>query len=537
MRRKKQNPLLWGMALVGLICSLVMLTGRVSAELKSNQVGCAIHYEDVLLLARTDGRTPEDWLADLEQAGVHYLIVPDGEKGDRAAGMEPARSGDTAQAGDAFLIPPAPPRGYKGYDIPGMPRGDSSVPLALVENYNRTGVVMPEEFDLEGWEGPVVKTLYMYDAYSYHYQKKGDAPTENENILFRAVTDRGMRLIVVTPLEYEGGGVVADPAAYSDMLSGLGERIASRGLTLGEEFSTVEAPRRNTLLLAGTALLPAALAVLFLSLVFPANPILEYILLALGILAAVGGAFLVPDLLQTLVAFGAAALAPCYTVLLFRSISCGKENALSELPLPARYPVALAGVLAISLGGGLYVGALLATRSYMLEFQVFTGVKLAQLLPLVVTVLILGPALRRRPAGQRVPPALIILMVLCVAAALVLLVLRSGDNMLPVAKLETDARNWLEQTLYARPRTKEMLMAFPVLALFLVAADRRIPLLELPLAILAEVGSVSVVNTFCHIFTPVHVSIIRTLLSAGIGLVLGYAAMSVFCLLLQRKKN
>ena len=39
-----------------------------------------------------------------------------------------------------------------------------------------------------------------------------------------------MRLIVVTPLEYEGGGVVADPAAYQDMLSGLGERLESRGL-------------------------------------------------------------------------------------------------------------------------------------------------------------------------------------------------------------------------------------------------------------------------------------------------------------------
>lgn len=538
MRKKKQNPLLWGMALVGLICSLVMLTGRVSAELKSNQVACAVNYEDVLLLSQTDGRTPEDWLADLEEIGIHYLIVSgeDGGAEAEAAGMELARSGETAQPGDAFLIPPAPPRGFKGYDIPEMPQGDSSVPLALVENYHRTGVVMPEEFDPEAWEGPVVKTLYMYDAYSYHYQKKGDAPSENENILFRAVTDRGMRLIVVTPLEREGGGVVADPEAYSDMLSGLGERIASRGLTLGEEFSILDAPRSNPLLLAGTALLPAALAVLFLSLIFPASPVLEYILLALGILAAGGGAFLVPDLLQTLVAFGAAALAPCYTVLLFRSISCGKDNPLCELPLPARYPAALVGVLAISLGGGLYVGALLATRSYMLEFQVFTGVKLAQLLPLVVTVLVLGPALRRRPAGQRVPPALIVLMVLCVAAALVLLVLRSGDNMLPVAKLETDARNWLELKLYARPRTKEMLMAFPVLALFLVAADRRVPLLELPLAVLAEVGSVSVVNTFCHIFTPVHVSLIRTLLSAGIGLVLGFAAMGVFCLLLRKKK-
>lgn len=542
MRKEKHSPLLWGMVLVGLICSLVMLTGRVRAELGASQVACAVHYDDVLLLAQTDGREPEAWLADLAGAGIHYLIVPDGadaavEKAGRAAGMELARSGETARPGDAFLIPPPPPRGYKGYDTPEMPQGDSSVPLALVENYDRTGVVMSAQFDPETWEGPMVKTLYMYDAYSYHYQKKGDAPSENENILFRAVTDRTMRLIVVTALEREGGGVEADPAAYAGMLSGLGERIGHRGLTLGEHFSVLDAPRRNPLLLAGTALLPAALAVLFLALVFSLNPIPEFILLLLGALAAVGGAFLCPDLLQTLVAFGSAVLTPCYTALLLGAISSDRKTRLEELPLPARYPAALAGLLTISVGGGLYVGALLATRSYMLEFKVFSGVKLAQLLPLAVAVLILVPVLRRRPAGQRVPAPLILLMALCVAATLVVMVLRSGDYMLPVAKLEIIIRDWLELHLYARPRTKEMLIAFPMLALFLAAADRRTPQLELLLAVLAQVGSVSVVNSFCHIFTPVHVSLIRTLLGAGIGLVIGYGAMGVFCLLFPKKNN
>lgn len=536
MRKEKRSPLLWGMVLAGLICCLVMLALRVRAELGARQTACAIHCDDVLLLARTDGREPEAWLADLAAAGIHYLIVPEGgeaalEAAGRAAGMELARSGETAQPGDAFLMPTPPPRGYKGYDTPGMPRGDSSVPLALVENYNRTGVVMSGQFDPETWEGPMVKTLYMYDAYSYHYQKNTDAPSENENILFRAVTDRAMRLIVVTALEREGGGVVADPAAYAGMISGLGERIGCRGLTLGEHFSALDAPRRNPLLLAGTALLPAALAVFFLTVIFPIGPVLELVLLLLGTLAAVGGGFLCPDLLQTLVAFGSAVLMPCYTALLLGAISSGRKTRLEELPLPVRYPVALAGVLAVSVGGGLCIGALLATRSYMLEFRVFSGVKLAQILPLAAAVLILIPVLRRRPAGQRVPVPLIVLLVLCVAATLVVMVLRSGDYMIPVAKLEIVARDWLELHLYARPRTKEMLIAFPALALFLAAADRRTPQLELLLAVLAEVGSVSVVNSFCHIFTPVHVSLIRTLLGAGIGLVLGYGAMGVFCLL------
>lgn len=165
----------------------------------------------------------------------------------------------------------------------------------------------------------------------------------------------------------------------------------------------------------------------------------------------------------------------------------------------------------------------------------FTGVKLAQLLPLAVTAVLLFLALRRRPKEerQRPSPLLVVVVVLCVAAALFLLVLRSGDSPLPVSRLELAVRTWLEQTLYVRPRTKEMLMAFPVLALFLLAARRRMAVLELPLGVLAAVGSVSVVNTFCHIFTPVHLSLIRTFLSAGIGAVLGLVVLGIASLLLR----
>lgn len=539
----KRNPLLCILVLVGLVCSLVLLFGRVQAERRADQVACAVAYEDVLLLAQADGRSPDRWLAELSAAGVHYLVLTDGNEAQaapaaQAAGMAAARAGETAQPGDAFLLPSPPARGGKDYPVPGLPQGDGSVPLALVENYSRTGVVTDPAFDPEAWAGPMVKALYLYDAYSFHYEKSGDTPSENENILFRAVTDRSMRLIILTPLEYEGGGMVTDPAAYRDLLVGLRARLESRGLTLGDAFSAMDAPQRSPLLLAGAALLPAALAVLFLGLILPLPAWGKNALLLLGILIAFGGALLRPALLQTLLAFGTAVLAPCFTGLLFAALCAGRGKRLEALPLPLGYLALLGLLLAISLAGGLTIGALLATRAYLLEFRVFTGVKLAQLLPLAVTAALLFLALRRRPKEERQKPSRLFaaVVILCVAAALFLLVLRSGDSPLPVSRLELAVRTWLEQTLYARPRTKEMLMAFPVLALFLLAVRRRAAFLELPLGVLAAVGSVSVVNTFCHIFTPVHVSLLRTLLSAGIGAVLGLAALGV-CALLSGKAS
>ena len=535
--KNKPGILFWIMLALGLVCSVSLLFGRIVAEEKSDSAACAVLYDDVLLLSDTDGRPADAWLTDLKNAGISYLVITDENEAEGtaladAAGMLVGRAGYTAKSGDAFLMPPPPGRGVKGYDVPNSLGGEAAVPLALVENYDRTGVVMPEGFDPDSWDGPMVKTLYMYDAYAYHYVPAEPA-CENENILFRAVTDRSMRLVIVTPLEYEGGGVVADPAAYEDMLSGLLERIADRGLTLARDFSVLEAPAMNRFLLAGAVLLAAAAAVFFLTMLVPMKPMAQNILYAAGAAASVGGGIVLPTLMQKLAAFGAAALAPCFTaILLCRAY---RWKTAERRQMAVRFIGLLAAMLGISVAGGLYVASLLGTRQYMLEFSVFAGVKLAQMIPLAVTAVLLFFTLRRFPYEEkrRLPKVLVVFMLVGVGAALVVVLLRSGDNMIPVAKAEIAARTWLEHILYARPRTKEMLIAFPALALFVAACARRISLFTLPLGVLAEVGSVSVVNTFCHTFTAVKVSFIRTLLSAGIGLVIGLAALAVFCLLVR----
>jgi hypothetical protein len=72
-----------------------------------------------------------------------------------------------------------------------------------------------------------------------------------------------------------------------------------------------------------------------------------------------------------------------------------------------------------------------------------------------------------------------------------------------------------------RPRTKEFLIGHPalVVALGLLSAGRRE---WLPLAmLLGAIGQVSLVNTFCHLHSPLEVSLMRTLWGILIGLLLG----------------
>ncbi len=535
----KKRPVLWiwPVLLTGLLCTLALLFGRVSAETASQNVAAAIRYTDVQLLGETDGRSPAQWLADLRSAGVGFLVFTDADEAEsaplaRSAGLQTAREGTAACPGDAFLLPTAPDRGFKGYPSPGDYTGDPSVPVALVENYTRTGAIAPASFDPEIWPGPMVKTLYMYDAYSFHYEPAEPA-CESENILFRAVTDRSMRLVIVTPLEKEGGGVVADPAVYADMLQGLKERIEARGLSFGDTFSCLSAPTLNRYLLGGAVLFPGTLLVLFLLFLFPVPPLWQTVLLVGETAVALGGSILLPRQMQTLAAFGTAVLTPCFAALLLCRTwkTGGKTNNLA-----LQCFLLLAELLGISLVGGMTVAALLGTRYYLLGFGVFTGVKLAQALPLLVGAGLLFATLRAYPAEhiRKLPVGLILLILVIAAGALVLVLLRSGDNMLPVAQAELAARTWLEQTLYARPRSKEMLLAFPALAAYVALCARRIPILALPAGVLALVGSVSVVNTLCHTFTPVLLSVIRTLLGAGIGFGIGLLVLGLVCWIVRK---
>jgi hypothetical protein len=73
-----------------------------------------------------------------------------------------------------------------------------------------------------------------------------------------------------------------------------------------------------------------------------------------------------------------------------------------------------------------------------------------------------------------------------------------------------------------RPRTKEFLIGHPALVATLVLAARgagRSWLL--PLVLVGAIGQVSMVNSFCHLHTPLALTIARTFNGLWIGVLLG----------------
>lgn len=154
--------------------------------------------------------------------------------------------------------------------------------------------------------------------------------------------------------------------------------------------------------------------------------------------------------------------------------------------------------------------SIFASPAYVAGIQEFRGVKLSLIaLPALVTLKVL---IVERP--KRLERSDLVIVTL-LAAAGVYYLLRSGNYGL-APSFELKARDFLDAALYARPRTKEI-VGFAAAVLMDLKPRLRSTKWGFIFEILAAVGMVSVVNTFCHFKGPIFVHLVRTLNGFWVG--------------------
>ncbi|MHA6250843.1 DUF5693 family protein [Oceanobacillus sp. CAU 1775] len=96
-----------------------------------------------------------------------------------------------------------------------------------------------------------------------------------------------------------------------------------------------------------------------------------------------------------------------------------------------------------------------------------------------------------------------------------------------VSELELTLRNFLEDTLYVRPRTKEFLIGFPfyILAIYLIKKQVKFSKL---LLIPATIGFLSMMNTFLHFHIPLHLSLLRSFYGIVLGYIIGVLFIYIY---------
>jgi len=351
----------------------------------------------------------------------------------------------------------------------------------------------------------------------------------------RAVRERGIRACYVRLFLAPRGGLLAFNERY---IGALNRRLAAAGYDTGapRPLAPVAVPMWAVMLMAAGAV---AAAVFALGSVVPLAEWLLYLLFLAGAGMGVGLFAVAPHLARGEKALLAAVVFPSIGLI---ALGRGAHSVrvtpqVTPAGLAARCAGWLLGVSIVSGAGGLVVSGLLTERLYMTQVLQFMGVKLSLGAPLLVVavVWVLGlhaqgdwAAYRRRVQEnfRRVWNRPLYVWEVALAAALLaaaaVMLMRSGNQPgVEVSGLELRARGILEQIFFARPRTKEFLVGHPALMLAVALALRGRTRWVLLLLLLGAVGQASLVNTFCHLHTPVFISLLRSAHGLWLGLAIG----------------
>lgn len=203
----------------------------------------------------------------------------------------------------------------------------------------------------------------------------------------------------------------------------------------------------------------------------------------------------------------------------------------------------ITSVMLISVVGGLIVGALLTHHQFILGIQLFSGIKIAYIFPLIFVIFYLwweSKENKLRLIKDFKQPILFehAFLIFLFLIFVVIYVARSGNfSFLPVPDIEEKMRLFLENYLIARPRSKEFLIGYPLLSLAIAMNYLDISYLKLPIIVMGTVAPVTIVNTYCHVHTSLSFSLLRTFNGYWLGMLFGIIIASIlyFILYIYRK--
>ena len=466
----------------------------------------------------------------------------------------------------------------EGWDLLVQYLNESGASVAMMEqndqSQNQTWPGIEDLLNETGYRGIRVFNEWAYIQNRYQYCGY-EGPEEITNTFFRAIAERNCKVIFLKMILEPDSDVswdadekewvyITDPAEYEKLLTDLDTRLAPLGYTRGT-VPAMEMEDPSVLLKVVQGLGTAALLVMLFDLFFFIGKRWRTILLVLGALGFAGLAVLKPAMFRLILSMSGGIVMPSLAAVGLCRVLMEKRRTEPQ----AKFGRVLGYTLGISVLTILtaFCGSLLATSalsqlSYMIEMDLYRGVKIMQLIPIGLFILtyllvyayeetgardaVLAHVGPRGEKGRvkrfnayfaqvmKTPMQLgwfVAIVVIAVAAVFLLLVFvyyiyRTG-NSTTTPETELAFRNFLENTLIARPRTKEMLIGWPMLMLFIWSLRRGMKFLPMVFGMGMSIGLVSVVNTFLHIRTPFLLSLLRTGWGILFGLLIGLAAVVI----------
>ncbi|WP_243735194.1 DUF5693 family protein [Paenibacillus turpanensis] len=431
----------------------------------------------------------------------------------------------------------------------------------LLKRYG-IGIVAIEQLDQKGFNQLAFQTDYqVIRLHSLSDRESAIAPETMSDRFLLAATDRNIRMIFLnTKIARD-----TSSAKYIDTLdniykglsgpAGAVSKLQKAGFTLGlPEPFTIEryswqTPLKGLLVVGAVALIALMVGAFIPQLIAAA--------FVFGMVGSAGLYVISEKLLSQGLALGASISAPTLALVwAFRKLREWQSQGTAAT-MGSRIGFSLRTfwtALAISASGIFYIIGLLNHATYYYVIEQFRGVSALHLIPIALTAIYAllytgllhseqgaseAGATKDRHAKQGVHSALsgvkrvlntnitVLWVVLAgLFGVVIMYYLSRTGNDAQVSPYERAFRALLENTFGVRPRTKEFLLAHPLFIFGVYLAARyRIGLL---LLIGGVIGQLSIVDTFAHLHTPLLISLIRVVLGAALGTVIGLIAIMVW---------
>lgn len=432
---------------------------------------------------------------------------------------------------------------------------ENNIALGLVEASNQRG-----HLDLSNVNETIKKekvkkvrafTTWEYLASNYDYglpmHHNGEELT---NVYFRAISERNISVVYLKPF-VKNDNVITDAKSYGKVLKPLEERLAPKGYEIGN-VKAMGSWHVNPIFKLPVALGVVAAAILLLEIVFSIPLLLSMILFIIGCILAIlffGLAKMestgnVIFNLGAIVSFSSLAICTImenYNEIRFKN----RKGNINKIFFHGTFILFMA--ICITMIGALYEISFMSGTNYLMELNIFRGVKISQILPIFLSLFIyaayvgfgrkdeVSVKLRPRELGIVLNSNVKVWHALAGVLLLIILgifILRGGNTSTKVPGMELLARNLMEEYLPARPRTKAIVAGFPaVIFLAYIAYKRKGEIFTSILVLLSAIGMADIVNTFSHIRTPLKVSITRVGVEFVVALVISYLGLFIIDLL------
>ena len=327
-------------------------------------------------------------------------------------------------------------------------------------------------------------------------------------------------------------------------ISGVRDSLVSKGFTIGPA-GTYQPYFPNKLLLMLITFGAVAAGVLFLTLVRPFAKGYQY-----GLLILVSLVLIIPlikgsgNLVRQVVALASANLFPVlamtWQIDRWRNRKPQTGSTFRRIIVDGIGGIVITVML--SMIGGMYVASILGDVRFLLEMEIFRGVKVTFIAPIIlITIVYLARydlfstnTEQAKDVWKQMVKMLnypvnikSFLLFIVVAIGAWVYIGRSGHTAgVPVLESEIKMRAFLERIMYARPRGKEFMIGHPAFFLATMALYRQWPqAMHYGLVVLATIGQGSLVETFAHMRTPVFMSFIRGLDGMFVGILVGIVAV------------